>query len=396
MFNKNKKSSYLTDNEKMQKRADILYGGNNENKNNKNEIKGELSPLLEMDKKIKTNNKKEKDYSKTADLFYPTMKNKEDKIDSIKPDKKINNEKNINFTGGAANIKIEDKSKKILKALGFNENEYEVKNDVISPIKKKKEFEVINNVKYPTDGTNKKVEELRQNAKKEQSEQYRKDTEKYLKDHAHLYQFSIDNSNNKIIKVGGKFIFGNETMENLEMSKTKSYMNTDYAKQHKIYNNYNEAPDNLKNYFKDKITEQIGSDKLKKTKGIYIDADSESSKRLKNALLEDTKFIEKLKKYDMPMINKYSINESINLKGRKWGNAVGNADIRNMHLKKNGDIELYITDVYDFNEGEKNKLVQIGRNRQDKGEITPYFYAYRVIIPKSEKEKALKGKINDR
>lgn len=266
MFNKNKKSSYLTDNEKMQKRADILYGGNNENKNNKNEIKGELSPLLEMDKKIKTNNKKEKDYSKTADLFYPTMKNKEDKIDSIKPDKKINNEKNSNFTGGAANIKSKDKSKKILKILGLNENEYEVKNDVISPLKKKKEFEVINNVKYPTDGTNKKVEELRQKAKKEQSEQYKKDTEKYLKDHAHLYQFAIDHSNNNIIKFGGKKWYGNETMENLEMSKTKSYMNTDYAKQHKIYNNYNEAPDNLKNYFKDKITEQIGSDKLKKNK----------------------------------------------------------------------------------------------------------------------------------
>ena len=56
-----------------------------------------------------------------------------------------------------------------------------------------------------------------------------------------------------------------------------------------------------------------------------------------------------------------------------------------MHINKNGDIELYITDVYDFNEEERNNLVRIGRDRQNKGEITPYFYAYRVIIPKNEK-----------
>ena len=49
-------------------------------------------------------------------------------------------------------------------------------------------------------------------------------------------------------------------------------------------------------------------------------------------------------------------------------------------------------DVYDFNEGEASNLVRVGRNRQDKGEISPYFYAYRVIIPKDEKEAILKDK----
>ena len=63
-----------------------------------------------------------------------------------------------------------------------------------------------------------------------------------------------------------------------------------------------------------------------------------------------------------------------------------------MHINQNGDIELYIADVYDFNEGEASNLVRVGRNRQDKGEITPYFYAYRVIIPKDEKEAILKDK----
>ncbi len=60
-----------------------------------------------------------------------------------------------------------------------------------------------------------------------------------------------------------------------------------------------------------------------------------------------------------------------------------------MHINKNGDIELYITDIYDFNEGEKSKKIQAGRNRQDKGQITPYFSIYRVIIPNEERKRIL-------
>ncbi len=62
-----------------------------------------------------------------------------------------------------------------------------------------------------------------------------------------------------------------------------------------------------------------------------------------------------------------------------------------MHINKNGDLELHIADVYDFNAHDNNLAVRVGRDRQDKGEITPYFYAYRVIIPKEEKENALKS-----
>ena len=69
-------------------------------------------------------------------------------------------------------------------------------------------------------------------------------------------------------------------------------------------------------------------------------------KFLKNNLLQDKDFIDKLKNYDKDLNYNAHINDSINL---------------------------------------------IGRNRQDKGEITPYFSAYRVIIPKEEKDKILKG-----
>ena len=66
--------------------------------------------------------------------------------------------------------------------------------------------------------------------------------------------------------------------------------------------------------------------------------------------------------------NNFNINDIVNLMGRNWHNAVGYADIRDMHINKNGNIELFIADVYDFNVGE----------------ILPYFYAYRVIIRQEE------------
>lgn len=231
----------------------------------------------------------------------------------------------------------------------------------------------------------------KEETKEERSKRLREENEEYLKKNAHVEQFTVDHIDNRAIKMVGKKLTGEEAAENLRMSKTKSYMDTKYAKKHKVYNNYNEAPNNLKKYFKDKITQQIGEDKLDKTKGIFIDENSESSKSLKNNLLQDKDFIDKLKNYDKDLKNNAHINDSINLKGSNWHNAVGNSDIRDMHINKNGDIELYVTDVYDFNEGEKNKLVRIGRNRQDKGEITPYFSAYRVIISKEEKDKILKG-----
>ena len=82
--------------------------------------------------------------------------------------------------------------------------------------------------------------------------------------------------------------------------------------------------------------------------------------------------------------NNFNINDTVNLTERNWHNEIVYADIRDMHININGNIELYIADVYDFNVGEKNNLVRVGYDRQEKGEITPYFYAYRVIIPQEE------------
>ena len=38
--------------------------------------------------------------------------------------------------------------------------------------------------------------------------------------------------------------------------------------------------------------------------------------------------------------------------------ALGKVDILDMHINKEGDIEAYVLDTYDFNEGSSNWLVQ--------------------------------------
>ena len=171
------------------------------------------------------------------------------------------------------------------------------------------------------------------------------------------------------------------------MSKTDYYMDTKYAKEHKVLNNYKEAPKELHEYFEEKIPKQIGKDKLETTKGIYIEPNSKSSKKLAKDLMENEDFIKKLKDYEKPMNHNLSVDESISFKDKNWHNTIGNGDIRKMHINKNGDVELYVTDTYDFNKGEKSGAPAVGRDRQEKGEIKPYFEIYHVIIPKEKYDK---------
>ena len=63
------------------------------------------------------------------------------------------------------------------------------------------------------------------------------------------------------------------------------------------------------------------------------------------------------------MKHNFEVDESISLKGFNWHSAVGNADIKKMHINKNGDIELYVTDTYDFN-NEKSNAPAVGRDRK--------------------------------
>ena len=200
-----------------------------------------------------------------------------------------------------------------------------------------------------------------------------------------INQIAVDYIDNSLLKELAIKNFGTETAENLLMSKKDTYLNTEYTHEHLIFNNYKELSSDLRNYFKGKITSQIGANKLEDTKGIYINAEHQSSKNLVGVLTNHKEFIKDIAKNRKSLKLGNSINSSIQFSDKNFRNAIGKADIRNMHINQNGDLDLLITDIYDFNPNSQNDLIQVGRDRQEKGEIIPYFYIYHVIIPKNAK-----------
>ncbi len=197
-----------------------------------------------------------------------------------------------------------------------------------------------------------------------------------------LYEYMLNNLNNYSNQA--RNFFGIEATENVLMSKKDSYLNTDYAKEHLIYNNYTELDNDFQDYFKEKIKTQIGEDKLNSTKGIFINSEHLSSKDLSKVIVQNEDF-KKLFNENNNKMQKGLITEgSINFTDKNFHNALGNVDIKEMKYKKNGDLELYVTDVYDFNKNDNNPMVRAGRRLQDRGEIIPYFIIYHVIIPKNE------------
>ena len=360
------------------------------------------------------------------DLMYPSIRHlAKDKVNKTDDEKSEKDSKKGHFAGGASGMKQssnntmkvpdntdkensdivnkkqdnkqnstkpvkseEERSRDALKVLGMDDNEYQIKGNTISRKEKPKDYEIINGIKYPKNTNNQNVQEMKNDAIKKLDENNKLEREKYLKSPKSLYkQFGVDHVDNPIVKSGERFYPGKEAAENLHMSKTDSYMDTKYAKEHKVLNNYKEAPKELHEYFEEKIHKQIGKDKLETTKGVYIEPNSKSSKKLAKDLMENEDFIKKLKDYEKPMNHNLSVDESISFKDTNWHNAIGNGDIRKMHINKNGDIELYVTDTYDFNKGERTGAPAVGRDRQEKGEIKPYFEIYHVIIPREKYDK---------
>lgn len=188
----------------------------------------------------------------------------------------------------------------------------------------------------------------------------------------------IQNDGIRNYAVGEK---GKEAAENLYMAKKEYYMNTSYAKEHLLFSNCYELESELKEYFMKKISDQIGSDKLNETRGIYISADSDSSKKL----AENTDLLSIVSK-NLTSIKKGSfVNDSVAFTDENFYHALHNADILNMHINKQGNVDLLITDVYDFNDEKKSSdLIKLAREHQLRGDLIPYFIVYRVVIPKSK------------
>ena len=106
----------------------------------------------------------------------------------------------------------------------------------------------------------------------------------------HVYEYVLNRIDSPFYNNNAKRLFGTEATENVLMSKKNSYLNTDYAKEHLIYNNYTELDNDFQDYFKEKIKTQIGEDKLNSTKGIFINSEHLSSKDLSKVIVQNEDF----------------------------------------------------------------------------------------------------------
>ena len=66
---------------------------------------------------------------------------------------------------------------------------------------------------------------------------------------------------------------------------------------------------------------------------------------------------------------------------KNFHNAISNADILDLHINKQGNIELLFVDTYDFNKNEPKDLIKLAREHQDRGDLIPYFMlSYQYIF----------------
>lgn len=187
---------------------------------------------------------------------------------------------------------------------------------------------------------------------------------------------SVIKNNGITLKLSG--LFGlEEAAQNLEMAKNFNYLDTPYARNHKIYKNVNQVEDFLRDFVSAKIVSQLGSDMLYEIGGIYFAPNSSASKKLASNL----NLLYKIQQHAFELNNDKVINDSLNFKDVNFHNAVGKADILFMRKNIYNEVELFIIDIYDFNKNSSNPLVKAGNLLQSEGYLIPYFVIYSVIIP---------------
>lgn len=199
--------------------------------------------------------------------------------------------------------------------------------------------------------------------------------------------YIINNKYDSIGEIGARFLGGYEANENLKMALVENYLDTPYAREHTVYNNVNEVPAFLQSIVRDKIIKQLGRDFLHNTKGIFIDNNTLTCKKLaknNDVLL----FVKQNKDY---LINYGHIKKgSIQFTDSNFYNAIGKADIIDMYLTPENEIVFYIVDTYDYNKNSTNPFVRAGRLNQEIGRLKPYFIIYSVKVNKYTSERVLK------
>ena len=200
-------------------------------------------------------------------------------------------------------------------------------------------------------------------------------------------EVAIGNSYNLGFYNLAKTTFGPDTAGMLDMAHEKRN-DLSYTKDAIKLTNWNDprvASD--KDYLRKKVMEQFSyydfdEDNIS---GYFFKNYSEPSQRIAN----DLNFLKKIRES-----KKYILNNNVgismgfpsygpNIKSNLYF-ALGNVDIRNRYLDKNGNLHVKVYDTYDFNPKEDNPLVVTGKKKMLEGELKPFFTIHDIIIPKEK------------
>lgn len=165
----------------------------------------------------------------------------------------------------------------------------------------------------------------------------------------------------------------------ISTSKFSSQLAKEYIKQNgSVLENVSDIHNrNLELVIQSKLLKQIGQTN---TKGIVFHQHSSIS----NAIIKDEAFKKFIKSCKNELIkNRQVENKSISFRQGNLLNAYHYADIINIHIDKENNLNALVFDTYDFNEGETDILVSIPRELQKNGEITPYYSVIKIEVPEA-------------
>lgn len=194
---------------------------------------------------------------------------------------------------------------------------------------------------------------------------------------------------------GAKFLLGEDAAGMLDISheniNDKGYLENTFE-----INNYKDKRfEKYQNYLKNKLSQQFKhcGTNIDNIKGYYFSPNSKASQNMANDI-----YMQKyLKENRDGFLNNNLKKTSINFKTGNMYYAHHLVDVIDYQFDSENNLELVISDTNDYNENDKNKLVQAGDIAMKNKELKPKFVIKHAIIPKENLEKLWgKYQINDK
>ena len=167
--------------------------------------------------------------------------------------------------------------------------------------------------------------------------------------------------------------FWNMSSHGFDNKKAEEYI----TKNGKIYSQIEELPvqPEIQRAVRNKVKQQLNKDNLI---GVSFHKDSSVAK----SIARSGNFNNIIRQNFSKLCKGEHINTSVSfnkISEPNLFNAFGKVDILDLHINKDGDIEAYVLDTYDFNEGSTEKFVQKARNAQEHNLINNYYTLTKII-----------------